>query len=291
VFLHPKTPPWLRTPLTRQLSSIPLQADRHGVRTIILFLLGKQQDPSISQLDHIGKVIGSIPTWITAEEYIQRIAVQVIELLDEKDVLLQRAAAHIITQLMTKHEAFVARYIFDLIQEPLLPRPSDSMMNDVVFEDTAVEICLNRLEKITLNPAPPLVISLLQPILPNLFLFLAYTQTAPQSLLKSKILNLIQTYLTASPTPLKDVLSLIERMLYVPPDWTFGPGGHGGVAVRRISTAETLDLNSIQSRIENLLEILEKTSENTKSEIFVGIVRKWLSSQDEMDPMQYIPVL
>jgi len=83
----------------------------------------------------------------------------------------------------------------------------------------------------------------------------------------------------------------MERILYVPPDWTFGPGGHGGVAVRRIATAETLDLNSIQSRIESLLEILEKTPENTKSEIFVGIVRKWLSPQDEMDPMQYIPVL
>jgi hypothetical protein len=67
--LHPQTPSWIRTPLTRELSSIPLQNERHGVRTVVQFLLGKQQDPSIAQLDHIGKVIGSIPSWIKAEVY------------------------------------------------------------------------------------------------------------------------------------------------------------------------------------------------------------------------------
>lgn len=65
--LHPQTPPWLGTPLTRELSSIPLQSDRHGVRGVAQFLLGKHPEPSITQLDHIGKIIGSIPSWITAD--------------------------------------------------------------------------------------------------------------------------------------------------------------------------------------------------------------------------------
>jgi hypothetical protein len=65
--LHPQTPPWLRTPLTRELASIPLRSDRHGVRAVVQFLLGKHSEPSITQLDHIGQIIGSIPSWVTAD--------------------------------------------------------------------------------------------------------------------------------------------------------------------------------------------------------------------------------
>ena len=65
--LHPQTPLWIRAPLTRELSSVPLQEDRHGVRTVVQFLLRKQRDLNAAQLDHIGKVVGSIPSWISAE--------------------------------------------------------------------------------------------------------------------------------------------------------------------------------------------------------------------------------
>ena len=155
--LHPKTPPWLRSKLTRELSSIPLYADRHGVRTIVQFLIGKQQDPSISQLDHIGKVVGSIPTWITPEEYISQIAAQVIELLDEKDVLLHRAAGHILAQLVMRYMAFTTKYILKPIGRPLLPTLSGQIPDEFVSGDDMIELSLIRMERITLNPSPPLI--------------------------------------------------------------------------------------------------------------------------------------
>jgi hypothetical protein len=65
--LHSEMPIWIRTPVTIELSSIPLQANRHGVRAVVQFLLSKQRDPGSVQLGHIGKVIGSIPSWMTAE--------------------------------------------------------------------------------------------------------------------------------------------------------------------------------------------------------------------------------
>lgn len=65
--LHPRTPAWAREPLTRKLSSIPLQEDVRGVRQIVLFLLLKHKEVTTTQLNHIGKVIGSIPSWITPE--------------------------------------------------------------------------------------------------------------------------------------------------------------------------------------------------------------------------------
>jgi hypothetical protein len=44
-----------------------MDSDSHGLRIVAQFLLGKQQEPSVTQLDNIGKVIGSIPSWISAE--------------------------------------------------------------------------------------------------------------------------------------------------------------------------------------------------------------------------------
>jgi len=44
-----------------------MQKERHGVRTVVQFLLGKHKQPTVAQLDHIAKVVGSIPSWVTAE--------------------------------------------------------------------------------------------------------------------------------------------------------------------------------------------------------------------------------
>jgi hypothetical protein len=63
--LHPSTPDYLRPHLTHRLSSIPLDSPHHGLRTTIQFLLGKQ--PTIQQLERISRIVGSIPTWISAE--------------------------------------------------------------------------------------------------------------------------------------------------------------------------------------------------------------------------------
>jgi hypothetical protein len=285
--LHSRTPTWLREPITQKLSSIPLLEDQNGVRTTITFFLGKKQEPSIQQLDRIGQVVGSIPTWISADEYISRISSQVISLLDDRDAVIQRVATHILAHLVLKDAASVEKSIFNPIREPLSLGSTTSDYADVIFEDTAVERSLSSLERIVLNPSPSLVISLLQPVLLNLFLLLAYTQSTPQSYLRSRVLNLMHSYLTASSAPLQDLLNLNEKIFYVP-EWTFAPGGHGGVEIRRTSSLESVNLEFIQFRIESLLEILEKTSEATKSEVFVGIVRKWLSPQSEADPLRYI---
>jgi hypothetical protein len=59
--LQPQSPGWLKKPLLFELSSIPLQSDRQGVRAIALFFIAKQNTPSVSTLNYIGKVIGSVP--------------------------------------------------------------------------------------------------------------------------------------------------------------------------------------------------------------------------------------
>lgn len=65
--LHPRTPEWLRTVLTRKLSSVLLEAERHGVGAVVLFFLGKYQEPTTTDLQRIAEVVGSIPSWLTPE--------------------------------------------------------------------------------------------------------------------------------------------------------------------------------------------------------------------------------
>jgi len=95
----------------------------------------------------------------------------------------------------------------------------------------------------------------------------------------------MQTYFTASQSPSQGLLYILERLAETPPNWTFTPGEHGGVAIKQNSSPQAIDLNSIQNRVESFLEILDKTSDDTKSEVFIGIVRKWLSLLGESDPV------
>ena len=157
--------------------------------------------------------------------------------------------------------------------------------DETIYEDTSLDLCLSRLEIIASNPSPTLITSLIQPLQLNLFLLLAYIQTKPQSLIKSRVIHLFEVYFTSSPTPANDILHLIDDILNRPSDWSFSPGGHGGIAIKRNYSFESLNLEFIEPRIESVLTILEKVSESTKSEVFVGIVRKWFSLEDELDPM------
>lgn len=177
------------------------------------------------------------------------------------------------------------QYIFDPIRRPLLPLVPSITTDETICEDTSLDLCLSHLEIIASNPSPTLITSLIQPLQLNLFLLLAYTQTTPQSLIKSRLIHLFQVYFTSSQSPANDILHLIDEILNRPSDWSFASGGHGGIAVKRNHSFEALNLDSIEPRIESVLAILEKVSENTKSEVFVGVVRKWFSSEDESDPM------
>ena len=70
----------------------------------------------------------------------------------------------------------------------------------------------------------------------------------------------------------------------------YTPGGTGGVAIRRASEGDIHDVGyeEIFARVATVVEIIEKASDDIKSEIFVGVVRRWLSPRDE-DLLLYFP--
>jgi hypothetical protein len=293
--LRPQTPPWLRTPLTRKLSSIPLQSDRHGLRIAVQFLLGKQQEPSITQLDHIGKVVGSIPSWISAEvsqslvstrssqEYVQKISAQVLDLLDEKDTLLGKCGVSIISFLIRNHATLVERNILEPIRKPLLPSGTISM--EIISADESIRLCLRRLEVITSNSGQALIYSAIRPLVTNLFLLSVYAHESHHSNIKTQVAHLLSSYLASTPSPATDVLDLVEQLSVTSyaEGWMYTPGGTGGVAIQRAAVGDIHDVGyeDIFGRVATVVEIIEKVSDDIKSEIFVGVVRRWLSPRDE----------
>lgn len=260
-----------------------MQKDRNGVRVIVQFLLGKHQQPTISQLDHIAKVIGSIPSWVTADNYIGQIAQQVLELLDENDPLLSASATHIISLLFSQHSELVSRHILNPVQTPLSPRPEVNS-GGLLSEDEAVQHSLKQLQVISSNPTPALITALLRSILFTLLLLSVYTHGTHHSVIRTQVNQLLETYIKSSSSPAVDILDLTKKITLSTETqgWSLVAGETGGIAIRSTSEErELLDLEEIQTRVEVLIEILEKASDEVKSEIFVGVIRQWLHPESD----------
>jgi len=281
-----------------------MQKDRHGVRLIVQFLLGKHQQPTISQLDHISKVVGSIPSWVTAEvlsltvkklnqNYIQQIAPQVLELLEEDDPLLSASAAHIIAFLSTQHPALVSRDILSPVQAVFSPNPVTSIFGSggLLSDDEAVRHSLKQLQLISSNSTPSLITALLSPILFNLFLLLVYTHGSHHSVLRSQVTQLLEAYLKYSSSPASGLLDLTRNLLSTSEShgWSFAAGETGGVAIHRIpQTKDDLGLDDIQTRVEVFMEISQHASEEVKSEVFVGVIKQWLKPELKDTSMRFV---
>jgi hypothetical protein len=95
----------------------------------------------------------------------------------------------------------------------------------------------------------------------------------------------------AAPFAAQDLFSLIDRMLYstTSEGWTWTAGAEGGIAIRRTTTDDTnenMGMDKVQARVELIVEILDGASDDLLSEVFVGIMKRWLSSCDN-NPIQY----
>ena len=212
-----------------------------------------------------------------------------IDLLDDKDFLLQREGAHIIAHLSFRYVDLVTKHILDPIRLPLLP--SEKLVGKaecVVTSDELVETTLKRLLTITSIPSPTLIATTLKPLLRNLFVLAAYTGSTPHAHIKAQVIQVLEKYTSSASSD--DVLSLLDLLLSTSfsERWTYTAGGHGGVAIRRLSDNDSreLGLDEITARISVIIEVLSTAPESVKSRTFVRIIRQWLSLNDEK-PLEY----
>ena len=227
------------------------------------------------------------------QEYIKQISSQVVALLDEKDVLLQSSGVHIISFMAIRHAELVRQFILQPIQSPFLPS-KDQMSGaiSIISTDEAIEKTLQRLVVVTTNPSPQLISLLMQPLILNLFLLSVYTQNTFHANLRAQTIQLLESYFKSSSSSVTDALHLVERLLWTTTSegWTYSAGDHGGIAIRRVESGDVHELgfDDISARVSTIIEITRGASNDMKSEIFVGIIRQWLSPHDE-DPLSYDP--
>jgi hypothetical protein len=219
----------------------------------------------------------------------------VIELLDEKDPLLRTAGVHIISFLLNHHTKYVGRYILEPIQAPLLPLEGKVASSvDLISSDDSIEKALLRLEVAIANHSSTFASPLVRPVLLNLFLLAAYTSNTFHSNIRKQVTHLLKSYLKSSSSGATDTLSLIERLVWTSNEngWTYTPGAQGGIAIRCVTSTETADIgfDEITVRIAIIIDIIRETSDDMKSEIFVGIIRHWFSPHED-NPLQYISYL
>jgi hypothetical protein len=195
--------------------------------------------------------------------------------------------------MFPRHSSLVIRYFLDPIRSSLLPSKDEvSRAVDVISDDASVAKAFQRLEALTSEPFPTFISSLLRPLLFNLYLLSAYLRPTPRSTLKKKVLQLFRRYLKVASSPAKAVLYLVHRMLYlsVAEGWTWTPGDEGGIEIRRsVSDDQSLGLGleEVGARVEVIVEVVGTTSDDVLSEVFVGIMRRWLAPEDD-NPIQYI---
>jgi hypothetical protein len=208
--------------------------------------------------------------------------------------LLQRTGGHIIAFLFARHSQYVNESILKPIQAPLLPSADTiSKAMDEISSQESIQNTLRKMEIIISIPSPTLISSAIQPLIKNLFLLASYIQDTPQSYLKAQVTHLLEVFITSSSISADEIILLVNTMVESSSDegWTYTPGDTGGISIRRIVSTDTHELgfNEIIGRIAIIMDLIGKTSDNVKSEIFVRILKPWYSFHEE-NPLKYFPL-
>ena len=202
---------------------------------------------------------------------------------------MQKCGVSVISFLFQNRKALLEPYILQPIRKSLSSFGSNA--TDIISTDKAIRTSLRRLEIIISNSAPPLISSAIQPLVKNLFLLSVYTHDSPHSSIRIQAKHILTVYLASTSAAATDALQLVEQLLAtcIAEGWTYTPGGTGGIAIRRATETDVPDIGfeNIFARVAVLVEIIEKTSDDVKSEIFVGVLTRWLSPNDE-DPLSYV---
>jgi hypothetical protein len=194
--------------------------------------------------------------------------------------------------MFAQHSNLVTRYILNPLREPLLTPTNYTASESIGASSDGEPIAkaLRRLGLIVSTPLQNLVLASIRSLLVNLFLLGAYTATAPHAADYEQVSLILQSYLAIALSPAEDAMYLVDRILHTSTTdgWTYTAGSAGGISIRRAVNDEIIGPDETQARVQLVLEVLANSSSDVKSEVFVGIIRRWLSPVDDDSPMKYV---
>jgi hypothetical protein len=316
-FLQYNVPPWLRQHVGRELAILPLR--ENGVRSTVEFLslsyLSKNgqvpQDASGSQsqipipleaITQAARLLAAVPSDMEATTWFTKLAPQLWSLLDgSAGVELSRAAGHIIAGGVLNRKSIGAPGTigWDLFARPLLEalRPESSAVrtvrpvssDQVLVQERDLKVALKRLSTMLAAVTHAGIVKrLVHPILLSLWALLTYTKS--RSSLDAQWAALARSilirYISIACDP-KQIDRIATRLFWDGEDsWTFGPGSHGGVEIRKRSSNDDLGgmggllmrIQNLDERVKLLITLLSEANvdDEVAGAIFVQTTQRWL---------------
>jgi hypothetical protein len=272
---------------------------------------------SVEALGQAAKLIGSVPQTIEPAEYFTSVGRQLLELLEGQDQGLKQAAAFVIADLLDKRgsiEAVVQTQICDPILKPFRPSPVQTVPprgqapakgrlisiiddEDETSEDIKPAVpekeLHQALENIAListsHPTPSIPNKLLTPIiLPlwGLYIFSLVTKkggnwaSTSRGLIMGWMKSLSAEMASNTSRGYQPFRNLLHNISFHGENgWEFGTGDEGGIEIRRAEDIARLNMETIDTRVEQFMTIVEEVNKEFIGPMFLDVLRDWLEEQ------------
>jgi Required for nuclear transport of RNA pol II C-terminus 1/Required for nuclear transport of RNA pol II C-terminus 2 len=330
--LLPTTPAWLRPHLLAPLSLVPLRPG--GVRHTIEFIAsacplppetqnrggadvapvpGTSRGPPLplEALAHASRLLSSIPSHLSPQEYYSQLAPQLFDLLDggAGPEIATAAAFTIASVLGRKAHGAPGEAGWNAFAEPLFARIDPSITNTsalnstqggcfslVLVPESELELAVTRLVALTTShPNPGLTKRLLGRVFLPLWGLLCFAKKTNKTTWYDRAVTLTQLYLKLSASE-KEVIKLAEEILFDGRiagrgGWVYGLGSEGGVELRRRPEKDNQitdmieKVDEIDARVREFVFLLSSgvVDDRSISEVFLNISRRLLQQSHSPD--------
>ncbi|KAI4240317.1 MAG: hypothetical protein LQ352_007665 [Teloschistes flavicans] len=295
--LHPSCPQWFRDSITNCLSVLPLRSN--GVRQTINFIAsasdsnvssndGQSTGPAMSleALARASKLLTSVPSHLTPDEYLTDLAPQLLDLLDDPTADNKRIASYIVGNgILSKRKiGSPGTAGWRLFAEPVLESLNPSVKRLPVPEELLKQAVDRLAALVQFHPNPGLTKRLVGPILLPLWGLLCYALESQRAHWADQVYQILTTYMKISVTDAQLLLLGDSVMWNGTSSWIFMPGASGGVEIRQRETSKH-GFNSVaeimmmvDNRIEQFSKLLKSAflTDDQLSKIFTHASKRWL---------------
>lgn len=258
---------------------------------------------SLEVLAQASKLLVSVPSSMAADTYFMAIAPQLLQLLDDREPEMKRAAAYIIgTGILARRKygspgtngwKVFAQPILDAFNPQMEENPVEIVkktravdgLPEIVVSEVSLKKAVDCLSSLVLlHPNPGLTKRLVAPSLLALWALLCYARETERSTWADEIYQVLCIYFKTAAGVERMTLLADELLWDGEAWWTYGPGPNGGAEIRRRSNIalEPHEMTSMMERInrnvDELMQLLRSQAVDGDdiNNMFMHVSKHWL---------------
>ncbi|KAL5039959.1 hypothetical protein RTP6_007046 [Batrachochytrium dendrobatidis] len=236
---YPPCPAWLRSTVSAYLSLLIMK--NNGVQALITLLLPMEANsdmsstPTISQLEHVTRLLLTPPTGISKQVYFVNLSKQLCDLITAEDTGSKTSAitaSFTISRFVIKSPSLGTKLFINPIVEPLMRffYKNNSAKGTIISTSLDLEASIRSLERLISGCEPSHSLAkTLEKVIP--ILYYMYEKAAASKLaIQSTIAQILDTYFKLSDT--KDVTQTLYDICICPANKivaTISHSDHGGI--------------------------------------------------------------